>query len=185
LIGFLRDNPEVEVALEVGATQDIAQRVLAHELELGVVGAEKPHRSLVYEPFRADEIVLALPPGHPRAGGELSLEELAREPLIVQQEGSGVRAIVETELRRLGLRPRDLNVVAELGLQESSQTAVEEGLGATFTSLAAIERELELGLMTAARVTGLSLRRDYVVVRQAAREPSRLAAAFVAYCREG
>jgi DNA-binding transcriptional LysR family regulator len=96
-----------------------------------------------------------------------------------------VRAIVETELRRLGLRPRDLNVVAELGLQESSQTAVEEGLGATFTSLAAIERELELGLMTAARVTGLSLRRDYVVVRQAAREPSRLAAAFVAYCREG
>jgi DNA-binding transcriptional LysR family regulator len=184
LVGFLRQNAEVEVALEVGATHDIAQRVLAHELELGVVGAEKPHRSLVYEPFRADEIVLALPPGHPRAGGELSLEELAREPLIVQQDGSGVRAIVETELRRLGLKPRDLNVVAELGLQESSQTAVEEGLGATFTSLAAIERELELGRMTSARVAGLSLRRDYVVVRQAAREPSRLAAAFVAFCRE-
>ena len=66
-----------------------------------------------------------------------------------------MRAIVETELRRLGLRPRDLNVVAELGLQESSQTAVEEGLGATFTSLAAIERELELGRMTAARVDRL------------------------------
>ena len=64
---------------------------------------------------------------------------------MVQQEGSGVRAIVEAELRRLGVRPRDLNVVAELGLQESSQTAVEEGLGATFTSRAAIERELELG----------------------------------------
>ena len=119
--------------------------MLAHELELGIVGAEKPHRSLVYEPFRADEIVLALPAGHPKAGGELSLEELKREPLVVQQEGSGVRAIVEAELRRLGVRPRDLNVVAELGLQESSQTAVEEGLGATFTSLAAIDRELELG----------------------------------------
>ena len=115
LIGFRRLNSEVEVALAVGATQDIAQRVLAHELELGIVGAEKPHRSLVYEPFRADEIVLALPPGHPKAGGELSLEELKREPLVVQQEGSGVRAIVEAELRRLGVRPRDLNVVAELG----------------------------------------------------------------------
>ena len=102
LIGFRRLNSEVDVALAVGATQDIAQRVLAHELELGIVGAEKPHRSLVYEPFRADEIVLALPPGHPKAGGELSLEELKREPLVVQQEGSGVRAIVEAELRRLG-----------------------------------------------------------------------------------
>jgi len=38
--------------------------------------------------------------------------------------------------------------------------------------------------MVAVRVTGLSLRRDYVIVRQAARERSRLAAAFVAYCRD-
>ena len=83
------------------------------------------------------------------------------------------------------MRPRDLNVVAELGLQESSQTAVEEGLGATFTSHAAIERELELGCVDEARVTGLEpAPRLRAWCGQASREPSRLAAAFVAYCRE-
>ena len=185
LIGFLRLNAEVEVALAVGATQDIAQRVLAHELELGIVGAEKPHRSLVYEPFRADEIVLALPAGPPE-GGRRALARGAGARAARRAAG-GLRACARSSrpsCAASGVRPRDLNVVAELGLQESSQTAVEEGLGATFTSLAAIERELELGRLASARVTGLSLRRDYVVVRQAAREPSRLAAAFIAYCRE-
>ncbi len=185
LIGFRRLNSEVEVALAVGATQDIAQRVLAHELELGIVGAEKPHRSLVYEPFRADEIVLALPAGHPKAGGELSLDELKREPLVVQQEGSGVRAIVEAELRRLGVRPRDLNVVAELGLQESSQTAVEEGPRGDVH----VARGDRAGAR--ARASRLGARgRDWRCgattwwCAQAAREPSRLATAFIAYCRE-
>ena len=84
-----------------------------------------------------------------------------------------MRAIVEAELRRLGLRPRDLNVVAELGLQESSQTAVAERLGVTFTSHGSIRNEIALGYVEEARVAGLELRRDYVVVRQAAREPSR------------
>jgi ATPase subunit of ABC transporter with duplicated ATPase domains len=81
---------------------------------------------------------------------------------------------------RIGYLPQEPVMAPDQTVRE----AVEEGLGATFTSLAAIERELELGRLTMARVTGLSLCRDYVVVRQAAREPSRLAAAFVAYCRE-
>ena len=54
----------------IDATQDVIDRVLARELELGVVGAERPHRSLEYEPFAADEIVLAVPAGHPFAGRE-------------------------------------------------------------------------------------------------------------------
>ena len=39
----------------------------------------------------------------------------ARRRCVVQQEGSGVRAVIERELRRVGVRPRDLNIVAELG----------------------------------------------------------------------
>jgi DNA-binding transcriptional LysR family regulator len=104
-------------------------------------------------------------------------------PLVIQQEGSGVRSLMEAALREAGARPRDLNVVAELGLQESSVTAVEEGIGVTFTSLASIEREVELGTLGLARVRDLRMQRDYVLVRSAAREPSRLATAFVEFAR--
>ena len=68
------------------------------------------------------------------AGTEISLDRLKQLPLVVQQDGSGVRAVVERELRVAGVRPRDLKIVAELGLQESAKSAVEAGLGASFMS---------------------------------------------------
>ena len=72
----------------------------------------------------------------------------------------------------------------ELGLQESAVTAVAEGLGVTFTSQESIRNEIALGHIEEARVANLELRRDYVLVSPASREPSRLAEAFLAFCRE-
>ncbi len=185
LVGFRRIHPEATAALRIDATQDVIDRVLAREIELGVVGAERPHRSLEYEPFAADEIVLAVPAGHSFAGrDDVTIDELRTVPMVVQQEGSGVRALTERELRHHGVRLRDLDIVAELGLQESAVTAVAEGLGVTFTSHDSIRNEIALGYVEEARVKGLELRRDYVLVRPASREPSRLAEAFLAFCRE-
>jgi DNA-binding transcriptional LysR family regulator len=183
LIGFHRAYPDVAVQLRIDSTQTTIDRVLARELELAVVGAERPHRSLEYEPFARDEIVLAVPAGHPFAGREVSLDELRSAPLIVQQEGSGVRALTERQLRALGVRPRDLDVVAELGLQESAVTAVEEGLGVTFTSRDSVAQKIAAGTLAEAHVAGLRAARDYVLVRSAGREPSRLADEFLAFAR--
>jgi DNA-binding transcriptional LysR family regulator len=183
LVGFRRLHPDVSVALRIDATQAVIDRVLGRELEFGVVGAERPNRSLEYEPFLADEIVLAVPAGHPFAGREITLDELRSAPMILQQEGSGIRALMERELRQAGVRTRDLDVVAELGLQESATTAVEEGLGVTFTSAASIRTEVALGVLAEAHVRGIRARRDYLLVRPAARELSRLARAFLAFCR--
>jgi DNA-binding transcriptional LysR family regulator len=132
LVGFRLLHPDVAVSMRIDATDAVIDRVLARELELGVVGAERAHRQLTYEPLSADEIVLAVPSGHPFAGREVSLDELREAPLVLQQEGSGVRSLIERELRAVGVRLRDLTVVAELGLQESACTAVEEGLGLAY-----------------------------------------------------
>jgi DNA-binding transcriptional LysR family regulator len=181
LVAFRQAYPDVSVALRIDSTQTVIDLVLARELELAVVGAERPHRSLEYAPFLADEIVLAVPAGHPFAGREISLDELRATPMILQQEGSGVRALMERELRAAGVRQRDLDVVAELGLQESAKTAVEEGLGVTFTSRASIRSEVALGILAEARVQGIRASRNYLLVRPTAREPSRLAEAFLRF----
>ena len=47
-----------------------------------------------------------------------------------------MRRIVEDELRRLGVRLRDLDRPLELGLQESVRSAVLAGYGVTFISRA-------------------------------------------------
>jgi DNA-binding transcriptional LysR family regulator len=181
--GFRRAHPRVTVALRVEATATVIQRVADRDLELGVVGAELPHRSLIYEPFLRDRIVLAVPPGHRFAGRTVSLEELSAEPLIVMQQGAGVRTVIEEELRRAGVRPRDLRVEMELGLQESAKAAVEAGYGVAFVSRLAVRRELELGTLATADVAGIDPVRDFSTVRPAGRPPGRLVEWFLAWCR--
>ena len=55
---FREQHPEVGVALRVDDTDSVIALVVDRQIELGIVGAERPHRSLLFEPFLRDEVVL-------------------------------------------------------------------------------------------------------------------------------
>jgi DNA-binding transcriptional LysR family regulator len=183
LCDFQRENPELQIALSVFDTQTIVERVAERSLELGVVGAARRHRGVVFEPFFRDEVILACPPGHRFAGRTVSLDELRAETLIAMQEGAGVRQMIEDELRRMHTRLRDLDVRLELGLQESVTTAVRAGYGVTFISRSSVEPDLAAGTLTEARVEGLELSREISLVRAVGRAETRAARAFVEFAR--
>lgn len=183
--GFKRENPEVEISLVVQDTQTVCDRVLEDEIELGVVGAARPHRGLVFEPFVRDELVVICPPDHALAKRKrIALAELATQPLILQQRGSGVRAVLEAAFRAAGIRMRDLDVTLEIGLQQSVRVAVLDGLGITVISRLAVDRDLAEGRLVAVEVEGAVLARDFSLVRHAGRTPSRVSEGFVEYARE-
>jgi DNA-binding transcriptional LysR family regulator len=184
LCEFQRAHPNLRVALSISDTQAVIEQVAARELELGVVGALRRHRSLEFEPLARDEVVLAVPPGHQAAGGSVTLEELQLETLIVMQEGAGVRQVVEEELRRAGLPLRGLRPQLELGLQESVKSAVAAGYGVAFISRTAIEGELAAGTLAWARVADIEPSRQLYVVRARARPPTRAAGAFLEFTRD-
>jgi LysR family transcriptional regulator, transcriptional activator of the cysJI operon len=184
LCEFQLENPGVKIALSVHDTHSVVELVASRELELGIVGAARRHRSVRFEPFFEDEVILACPPGHAFAGRSVGIDELRGDTLILMQDGAGVRQIVDDELRELGLRLRDLDVRLELGLQESVRSAVQAGYGVAFISRTAVESELAAGTLAAARVEGLEATREISLARAAGRTPTRVADAFVAFARE-
>ena len=181
---FQRLHPDVHVALSVHDTQTIVELVARRELELGVVGAARRHRGVSFEPFFRDEVILVCPPGHRFAGRSIALEELKDEPLILMQEGAGVRQVIEDELRRAGLRLRDLDVRLELGVKESVRIAVRAGFGVSFISRTSVEADLAEGAIAEAQVEGLEPAREISLVRATGRRPTRVAEAFVSFARE-
>jgi DNA-binding transcriptional LysR family regulator len=181
LCEFAEANPDVTIDLTISDTQTIVDRVARRELELGIVGATPRNRSVAYEPFFRDEVVLVCPPGHRFAGKTVPLDDLRGERLIVMQEGAGVRQVIEDELREAGTRLRDLDVRLELGLQESVKSAVEAGHGVTFISRTAVEPELAAGTLAEAGVRGLEPSREISLVRATGRVSTRVADAFVAF----
>jgi DNA-binding transcriptional LysR family regulator len=184
LCEFQRHSPAVSIALSIFDTQTVVERVAERELELGVVGAARKHRGVVFEPFFRDDVVLACTSSHRFAGRTISLEEFRSEPLIVMQEGAGVRQLLEDELRKHGVRLRDLDVRLELGLQESVRSAVVAGYGVAFISHSALEAELAAGQLACARVEGLDPAREISIVQASGRSPTRVAEAFLALARE-
>jgi len=183
LCEFQEEHPELRVRLTVSDTQTVVDRVGDRELELGIVGAGRRHRGVVFEPFFRDEVVLACPPKHRFAGRTISLDQLKTEPVIVMQEGAGVRQVIEDELRKAGTRLRDLDVRLELGLQESARSAVLAGHGVTFISRLAIDADLAAGRVATARVRGLDPVREIFLARAGGRSETRAARAFIAYAR--
>ena len=184
LCEFQERHPDVRVRLSVSDTQTVIVQVADRELELGIVGAGRRHRGVTFEPFFRDEVVLAVPAAHRFAGKTVTLDQLREEPLIVMQEGAGVRQVLEDELRKAGTRLRELDVHLELGLQESVRSAVLAGYGVTFISRLAVESDLATGLLAVARVRGLDPVREIFLARASGRSETRAARAFLTFARE-
>ena len=139
LTQFREAYPGVSISLHVDDTHAVVERVLAREFEIGAVGAVTPRPELVAEPLARDEIVLVCGPparlGRPRP---VTLDEVVAEPQVMQQQGAGVRIVVEDHLQRAGVRLDQLNVAMEMGLMESAKQAAIAGGGVTFVSRWAI-----------------------------------------------
>jgi LysR family transcriptional regulator, low CO2-responsive transcriptional regulator len=184
LCEFQRANSELRVELSVSDTQSVVELVADRRLELGIVGAARRHRSVAFEPFFRDEVILVCPPGHRFAGKTVELDDLVEGPLILMQQGAGVRQMVEDELRKGGRKMRDLDVPLELGLQESVRSAVQAGYGVSFISRRAVESDLAAGTLAESRVRGLDLAREIWIARASGRAGSAAAQAFVAFARD-
>lgn len=185
LTQFKQLYPGVRVALHVDDTQEVVERVLTREFEIGAIGAPTHRSELVAEPLVHDQVVLVCNPAHPWAGRQsITLQELAREPQVVQQQGAGIRAVVESHLREAGLPPERLETVMEMGLMESAKQACIAGAGVTFLSRWAIGPEVEHDSLRVVQVEGLDISRDFYTVRSKTRVFSRAAEALLAFLRE-
>jgi DNA-binding transcriptional LysR family regulator len=157
---FKQQHPNAAISLQVGDSSEIIDKVFTQAIELGFVGTRRRDGNLVFEPFLDDKLVLVTSKDHDLAKQKkLSFEELREIPLILQQPGSGATINLQQALNSAGLKMRDLNVLMELGLQDSVKTAVLAGYGATIISSLGIKKEIESGSLVEIEIEDLDLYR--------------------------
>lgn len=182
---FRARHPRVQVSLRVTDTREVIEQVLARDLELGVVGAVTHERDLVVQRLARDEVVMVCRADHPWAGrDDVTLDELRSAPLVVQQRGAGIRDVVERQLRERGIREDDLDLVFEMGLNESVKNAVMAGAGITYLSKYAVANEVAAGTLSVARLQDFHIERYFSLVYSRRRSLSHAATAFVDYLGE-
>ena len=163
LIGaFLDEHPRVQLGLRSGNTEQVVQLVLDGSVAIGLIEGPARERGVHTEPFMRDELVLIVPPNSDAT--HFSGQQLLASSLLMREQGSGSRHVVEAALEKSGLKLKSFKSVMDLDSTEAIKSAVEAGLGVGFVSRWAISKELELGALRVAQVRGLTMARHFSLV---------------------
>jgi len=182
LSSFTPNYPEVTIKFSVGNREEIVKQLGANDVDLVIMGRPPRELKTVAEPFAKHPLVLVASPTHPLASRRhLRLEQLASEPLIIREEGSGTRASTERVFRDRGVPMR---IAMEVSSNETIKQAVMAGMGISFISAHTVGLEARAGKLVLLDVVGLPVIRDWYVIHLREKKLSPIAAAFRAFLLE-
>jgi len=185
LPGLLRRLPGITATVCQGDSRGILDMLLREEVELCVVGSRFGLEGVAYAPLAKDVIRLVTDRKHPWGKrGEISVDEIAAEPLIFRESGSGTGKSVLEALELAGINRTSLKIKAVLGSNEAIKQAVAGGLGVSFVSELSVRQELERGDLVAVEVQGLQVARRFHLATRAGRILSPAAKIFVEVMEE-
>jgi len=116
-----------------------------------------------------DELVLIVPPEF--ESDHLSRSQFVASTLLMREQGSGSRRVVELALEKAGFKLKSFKKVMGLDSTEAIKSAVEVGLGIAFVSRWAIAKELELGALKVAQLESVRVTRHFTLILRTGPEP--------------
>jgi molybdate transport repressor ModE-like protein len=175
---FRADFPNVRVHVEIAASGDIIERLLAGRLQLAIIGSTRAGDRIELEPFVDDEIVGVAQPGLlPVQGGVLAPSALEGVMLLAREPQSSTQELADAALRGAGVTPAG---VWELGSSEAVKRAARARLGFAFLSRYAVAEEIGRGELEHFRLAGRPpITRQFSIARLAGRPRSPGEQAFV------
>ncbi|MFY9398764.1 MAG: LysR substrate-binding domain-containing protein [Desulfomonilia bacterium] len=108
-----------------------------------------------------DDLVIVCSPKHPWSKKDyLTIKTLVSEPesIILREEGSGTRGLIEYVLKRFGIERK---VIMEMSSSEGIKRAVEANLGIAVLSRNVIKTEVKNGTLVALNIRDLNTKRDF------------------------
>ena len=177
LVRFRATHPQIDVRLELGNTQSVADAVRAGQADLGLVEGGVDDAALALESVGRDRMAIVVAPGHPWARRRrLAQADLQGARWIMREPGSGTRAVLEDMLAEQRVDLAALQVELTLPSNEAVRAAVMAGDCVAGLSELVAAPYIAAGLLAEARVDLPP--RDFFLVRHRERYRSRAAQAF-------
>ncbi|WP_024674004.1 LysR family transcriptional regulator [Pseudomonas syringae] len=164
-----RSFPELDVRVSTGNTDGILKAVEENRLDLALVTLPASGRSLHITPLLEDGFVAIFAKGQQTPPACMTPEHLSALPLVVFEEGSSTRLLINEWFLRAGIRVKP---VMALGSIEAIKEMVAAGLGYSIVPRMAVSaahhrRGLEVRALTPglSRKLGIVLRQDKPISR--------------------
>ncbi|MFC8661193.1 MULTISPECIES: LysR family transcriptional regulator [Streptomyces] len=179
LLALRAQRPDTAVSLIAGNSTVVAERVLSGEADLGFVEGVSVPSGLDSVVIAHDRLIVVTAPGHAWARRRRALDarELAGAPLILREEGSGTRQVLDAALGGLA-RP-----LIELSSTTAVKASAASGAGPAVLSELALGEELSARRLVEIPVEGVRLSRDLRAVWPVGHRPTGPARDLLALTR--
>ncbi len=175
--------PAVRLHVEVANTQAMARAVKSGSVSVALVEGPLSDDELRIDDYACDDLVLIVARSHRFTSRRkpIASADLAAEPFVFREDGSGTRLQVERALLARDITP---NVVLTLPTGEGIVRAVELGLGIAIVSKLVADVPVRDGRVALVAISDLELTRTFRTVRLRHQTPSPAVLAFIDVVRE-
>jgi DNA-binding transcriptional LysR family regulator len=158
ITGFRKAYPGIKICLDEGSSTTMVQSLVEMKNELAVIAKVGEHPEVCFIPFSREDLVLIMPPAHRLTRRrQVRPEDLADEPIIMKEVGSGTRRLVNLFFERNGI---PANILVETSNTEFIKQLVQRGDGISFLVQEAVEVDIREGKLATRPLKGEQLLLD-------------------------
>lgn len=152
ITGFHKAYPRIKIHLDEGSSLDMILSLLELKNEVAVIARVADNPAVHFIPFSKEEMVIITAPDHPLAQkSAITFKDLAAEPFIMKETGSGTRKLAE----ELFARDKAVaDVLMETSNTEFIKQLVQRGEGVSFLVCEAVAAELQEGKLATVPLKG-------------------------------
>lgn len=178
---FKEQNPGILLQVRVANGDTLTAALCENDLDLALL-ENSPHLpDLCTEEIGADQLYAVMAPGDPLALQEsVTLQQLSEQPLLVREQGSTARTVLQNALEMEGLQ---LQAVWESVSSEALLQAAAEGLGVAVMPASRVQKAVQAGRVCMLPISGRALVRRHVAAWHKEKYLTASMKAFLEFCR--
>lgn len=163
-------NPGYNLTVDIGNTTQVVEKLVSRRVEIALVEGPINHswrEILAKEDINIKKIaqtrliLVAGNSGQYRETTSLNLEELLEMPLIMREEGSGIRTTFEQVVATKELSIQDFNIIYEMSSSSSIISAVASDMGLALLPVMALRKELRHKILKNIGLTDIKFKHDF------------------------
>lgn len=181
LTDFMRENPGVELSMDVTNKAKVLESLENNEVDFSLVSLLPDAMTLEHVKLMQNKLFLVASRELELTKPSYNISILEKLPLIFREQGSGTRVVMEQFLREHKIT---VQKKLELTSNEAVKQAVVAGLGVSIMPLIGIKNELSNGELQIIPVRKFPLKTNWHLVWQQGKKFSSAAAAYLAFIRK-
>ena len=161
---YLRRYPDADIHMLVDNTQGLLKRLDNGEIDFALVEGFFKKSEYDFRKFSEENFIAVCSPGYQFKKTPDKIENIFQERLLMREEGSGTREVLERWLDSHNLSAADFNKVMEVGSLHTIKELTKAGCGITFLYEAAVREELKTGTLMRIPLKDFSVSHEFTFI---------------------